>query len=83
MVFHTNLVILLVTFVAVAMSLQEDCGENYYGTCDPGPGCFNWDPNKEQFRCLPRDGNVGFLKGNLGGSLCSVQRRIDTFPKLC
>lgn len=32
---------------------------------------------------LPGDGNVGFLKGNLGGSLCSVQRWIDTFTKLC
>ena len=52
MVFHTKIGILLASIVAVAMALQEDCGNDYYGTCDPGPGCFNWDPNKEQFRCL-------------------------------
>ena len=43
MVFHTKIAILLATFVAVAMALQEDCGDDYYGTCDPGPGCTNWD----------------------------------------
>ena len=31
------------TFVAVAMSLQKDCGKFYYGNCDPGPGCTNLD----------------------------------------
>merc|ERR1719334_1317604 len=49
MVFHTKTGILLVTFVSVAMSLQENCGENYYGTCDPGPGCTNWDPSTKNW----------------------------------
>ena len=42
----------MATFVAVAMSLQEDCGDDYYGTCDPGPGCSNWDPNTNKNLCL-------------------------------
>ena len=51
MVFQCNIVIILVTFVAFAMSLQEDCGESYYGHCDPGPGCTNRDPITLKQKC--------------------------------
>ena len=52
MVYHTKIGILMATFVAVAMSLQEDCGDDYYGTCDPGPGWTNWDLNTMKQLCL-------------------------------
>ena len=44
MVTNINIGILLVTFVAFAISLQEKCPEWTYGNCDPGPDCENEDP---------------------------------------
>ena len=52
MVFHSKIGILLAAFVAAVISLQEDCGENYYGSWDPGPGCTNWDLNTKKLRCF-------------------------------
>ena len=52
MIFHNIVIILLVTWVAVAMSRQEDCDDWTYGNCDPGPNCENWNYTINGPRCF-------------------------------
>ena len=51
MAFCNNVMILLVSFLAVAMSRQENC-DNYYGICDPGPNCKNWNSTINEPKCF-------------------------------
>ena len=51
MALHNDIGILLVIFVAVTLSLQDDCGDSFYGTCDPGPNCENLDPLTNDLKC--------------------------------
>ena len=44
--------IILVTLVCFAMSLQENCGKHHFGNCDPGQGCTNWDPKTFTTKCF-------------------------------
>ena len=50
MTVHNNVMLILMTFLAGSMSLKEDCN-NYYGNCNPGPNCDNWDPIINKHRC--------------------------------
>ena len=52
MALHNDIGILLVMFVVVTLSLEDDCGDSFYGTCDPGPNCENRDPLTNDPKCF-------------------------------
>ena len=53
MAIHHYIIILLVTFVALTLSLPDYCddGTVFYGTCDPGPNCENRHPINGSLKC--------------------------------
>ena len=62
MIFHHIVRILLVTFVAVSMSRQEDCDIWTYENWDPGPNRKNGNYTTNEPRCFScGDGGFGHL----------------------
>ena len=52
MVLHNGIGMLLVIFVTVTLSLQDDFDDCFgYGTCDPGPNCENWNSTTNSLKC--------------------------------
>ena len=57
MAFQISVGIVLVTLAALScarrpMPLPSDCNDTYYGNCDLGPECDNWNPATTDSRCL-------------------------------
>ena len=52
MAFQISVGIVLVTLAAFTISLPSDCNDKYYGNCDLGPECDNWNPVSGEYRCL-------------------------------
>ena len=67
--------ILLVTFLAVTLTRQEDC-DNYYGNCDPGPNCENWNSSTNEPKCFVcNDGGYLTLDSECDGVIqCKNER---------